>query len=630
MIIDNMNLSISLILLIILIKCNSSILRIFNKNNITSLLIIFILVCFICNQDVIEGNKDDEDNEGNKDNEGIEDDVVPTPCSSIFSDTIPEDCNKWSKNNLVCYKKRSGSDGPVCNAVTPSSESCNGDNAICSMGDVEPSNPKPNPDPNPKKPVDPSNIISCPSAFGKDWNSNSYNICNNDKNKDDNVCYQNVGMYSYGGEYDKDKHPPQMLLASVDLTTNKNVCNPVTPSSEFCTGDQSICSMKGVPTPTGGDNNKGVVGLPRSAEINFRNSTESDIFAFSITAGNHTVDAIPTTYKAEICNNDDVCRPAQQASPCGASTYYYRIPSESYLNIKNIDNEETRFTAANFVISKATPLCDNFDYAGMTNYEFSIDESGLWPDISGVTGVNSFGNFSLPTNNCIGDIKEMRKCTAPTSEDIDNFKDNTNGINKYMRKKMDDKLSSKIIDDIWEQIIPSPPSENIACGRGSNNPTNKCMLCATGTDYLQKGQGLDTFNNFKDFQERWGCYLWWNNPANEAVTEWNKVFENCKDLYTWPYDEVQLKNYPTPIGDDYKNITDYLPGIQECINDPSASCPQFWNSDLMKCSTKHSSECPDKPGEPYLILNDKSPLAHCQLKDINEPAKLEFTINSVL
>ena len=59
MIIDNMNLSISLILLILLIKCNSNILRIFNKNNITSLLIIFILACFICNQGVIEGMEDE-------------------------------------------------------------------------------------------------------------------------------------------------------------------------------------------------------------------------------------------------------------------------------------------------------------------------------------------------------------------------------------------------------------------------------------------------------------------------------------------------------------------------------------------------------------------------------------------
>tara|TARA_Y100000389_G_scaffold67460_1_gene63759 strand:+ start:9003 stop:10679 length:1677 start_codon:yes stop_codon:yes gene_type:complete len=558
----------------------------------------------------------------------MEDDVVPTPCPSAFGKYWNEDnnssiCNsKKDSNNLVCYEKRSGSDGPVCNPVTPSSELCNGENAICSVGDDEPSKPKPN------QPVDPSNIISCPSAFGKDWNLDSYNICNNDKNKDDNVCYQNVGMFSYGGVYQEDKSYPQMLL-SKDLTTNKNVCNPVTPSSEFCTGDQSICSMKGVPTPTGGDNNKGVVGLPRSAEINFRNSTESDIFAFSITAGNHTVDAIPTTYKAEICNNDDVCTPAPQASPCGASTYYYRIPRNNYLNIKNIDNEKTRFTAANFVISKATPPCNNFDYAGMTNYEFSIDESGLWPDISGVTGVNSFGNFSLEGTECIGDIKEMRKCTAPPSGDANDFMDNDNGINKYTRKKMDDELSNKIVTSLGPQIIPSQ-SKDIACGRGSNNPSNKCMLCATGKDYLQKGQGLDTFNNFKDFQERWGCYLWWNDPDNEAVTKWNKVFENCNDLYTWPYDEVQLKNYPTPIGDDYKNITDYLPGIKECMANPSASCPQFWNSDLMKCSTKHSSECPDKPGTPYLILNDKSPLAHCQLKDINEPAKLGFTINSVL
>lgn len=290
-------------------------------------------------------------------------------------------------------------------------------------------------------------------------------------------------------------------------------------------------------------------------------------------------------------------------------TYMYIVHPNEFIGFKPKSNNNYNWSGANLIVSKNIPINkSSFTYDGMTNYEFTIQNGVVNGDISGTTGLNSFGEFKItaPDGDCNNGGVAYNICNSPDENQVSILKDTVNGIDRYSKNKLDK-------NEQWQKAIKNAGNQ---CGINGD-----CIGCATGDDKCGKEPPANqqtgcVSNNFKD---RWGCYMWWNDTSNDSIKAWNNLFKNCSSTYSWAYDEVILHNFTEE--DTYDTL---LKG--SCNNSRTDTCDAYVGSNIYKCQWSEQ-DC-DK-SKPYLENNEKKPLKTCIFNNFSD-ISIVITIESIL
>ena len=122
--------------------------------------------------------------------------------------------------------------------------------------------------------------------------------------------------------------------------------------------------------------------------------------------------------------------------------------------------------------------------------------------------------------------------------------------------------------------------------------------------------------------------MWWDNASNTNAQNWKKIYENCNDTYSWPYDEVTLKNFT--LKDTFDSLMNVPPGSNWATSDLIKKCAP-WGT---------QTEC-DKTHQPYLentkgnelktsSLSGNKPLKVCNFNTPIPKNSIVITITDIL
>lgn len=489
-----------------------------------------------------------------------------------------------------------------------------------------------------------SNVESWTSCLMNDPNDLSYtkvnipscgvgdcNICKIVKEGDGQhgKCSQDATIYMKSVT-DKGKE-----IGACKYKKDQNYSNPIdipkTDDSisrdDFCDSSQCNYETNDAPTITNDINSK---------NLEFQNKSGNTIYVgFIVETVDTTMNPNATAY---IGSNLNTLYPHPLTNIYKKNNvYFYEIPINNslYFTINHLI-----WKNGNAVVLKDISNIDNdFNYVGLTNLEWTFINDNASMDISAVTGFNISCDLSIYNASQCDGLKTTRDDPNKISCNLnDKMKTNCSISNCFAPGYGNNTITSE-----GKQL-----QENILSDTNNNCGKDDCIKCPTGPDRCfdinvcnQSGKGQDHSNCYaNNIRDRWGCYLWWNNPDNKMAVDWlNKFDDNCP-IYGWTYDELVMyfSNYQTDkknwvqtsVNCDNQDDRPPWPSELEYTtvhpSDFCDNCDSYKNSQLYKCLKGLETNIENCKG---LIRHNKNKVLTTCSK-ITDKTLLRFTINSVM
>jgi hypothetical protein len=398
---------------------------------------------------------------------------------------------------------------------------------------------------------------------------------------------------------------------------------------DFCDSSQCNYETNDAPTRPNDTNSK---------NLEFQNNTDYTIYVgFIVKTSDTLMNPNAIAYIGSDLNTTiEANNPNKKKN-----VYFYEIPTNKslYFRIVGLDWE-----SGNAVVLKSVDeIDDNFDYVGLTNLEWTFKNDNASMDISAVTGFNIGCNLSIYNASQCDGLKT-------TLDDPNKIICNLNGKMKANCLSSDKFTNCFAPGYGTNDITPEGKQFQADILSDTNNKCgeNDCIKCPTGPDRCfditecnKPGKGQDHSNCYaNNIRDRWGCYLWWNNPNNKMAINWLNKFEDNCPIYGWTYDELVMyfSNYETDkknwgqtsVNCSNQNYRPAWPSEPEYNSnhppDFCNNCDSYKNSQLYKCVKGLETNIENCKG---LIRHNKNKVLTTCSK-ITDKTLLSFTINSVM